>query len=57
MTATHAQMYRELEADLRLQYPGLRNIHVEAAKPTGDHDTKVLPPLRWYEVTFTADGE
>jgi hypothetical protein len=57
MSATGADMFRELEDDLQGQHPGLRNIHVASATPTGDYDTRIQPYRRCYAVTYTADGE
>jgi hypothetical protein len=44
-----------LEAFISRRDPGLENIQLKRATPTGDVETRVQPNKRWYEVLFEVD--
>lgn len=44
-----------LEAYISRRDPGLENVQVRRATPTGDLETRVQPHKRWYEVVFEVD--
>jgi hypothetical protein len=44
-----------LEAYISRRDPGLENIQLKRATPTGDIETRVQPHKRWYEVLFEVD--
>ncbi len=45
----------QLEDYIRVQNPRLTDLRLEGATPTGEYDTSVEPPRRWYEVTYLGD--
>jgi hypothetical protein len=44
-----------LEAYISRRDPGLENIQIKRATPTGDIDTRMQPHKRWFEVLFEVD--
>lgn len=44
-----------LELFISRRDPGLENVQVKRATPTGDIETRVQPHKRWYEVVFEVD--
>ena len=44
-----------LETFIARRDPGLENIQLKRATPTGDVETRVQPHKRWYEVLFEVD--
>lgn len=44
-----------IEAYIARRDPGLENIQLKRATPTGDIETRVQPHKRWYEVLFEVD--
>ncbi len=46
-----------LEAFISRRDPGLENIQIKRATPTGDIETRVQPHKRWYEVLFEVDDK
>ncbi|WP_343577613.1 hypothetical protein [Mycobacterium sp.] len=44
-----------LEAFISRRDPGLQNVQIKRATPTGDVETRVQPHKRWYEVLFEVD--
>jgi hypothetical protein len=46
---------RQLKRYLQFHNPHLTNISLTLCTPTEDWDTRVMPPERWYDVSYTAD--
>jgi hypothetical protein len=44
-----------LEAFICRRDPGLENVQLRRATPTGDIESRVQPNKRWYEVVFEVD--
>jgi hypothetical protein len=44
-----------LEEYISRRDPGMENIQLKRATPTGDIETRVQPHKRWYEVLFEVD--
>lgn len=54
---TGRELGEALEEFISRRDPGLENIQVKRATPTGDVETRVQPHKRWYEVLFEVDDD
>jgi hypothetical protein len=52
---TGRELGEALELFISRRDPGLENIQIKRATPTGDIETRVQPNKRWYEVLFEVD--
>jgi hypothetical protein len=48
-------LHAEIEDYVRVHNSHLTDVRVERVTPTGEYDTRIRPPRRWYEVTYLAD--
>lgn len=55
ITLSGIALAEALELFISRRDPGLENVQVKRATPTGDIETRVQPNKRWYEVVFEVD--
>src|ERR1700761_4840963 len=55
VSLTGRDLGEALELFIARRDPGLENIQLKRATPTGDVETRVQPHKRWYEVLFEVD--